>query len=138
MAFLETVNQGNGTSTPSSAWAVGAENQSAGVSPMQLDSQTKLFTSNVGAMLESQGQVIVPKGNASSDNPVEIITSNANRAVVLISNMGSVTVFVGTGDVTTANGFPILAGQTIGLPIVSALYAVAAGGTSLVAYMELV
>lgn len=64
-----------------------------------------------------------------------IVALNSSRNSVAIANTGSVTVYVGDANVTTANGFPIAAGASLGLNTTSAVYGIVATGTGTVAYI---
>lgn len=55
-----------------------------------------------------------------------------------VQNLGSATVFFGQADVTTATGFPILAGATLAISeaSISAAYGIVASGTVEVAILQ--
>ena len=55
-----------------------------------------------------------------------------------VQNLGSATVYFGQSDVTTATGFPILAGATVSLSeaTVSGAYGIVASGTVEVAILQ--
>lgn len=70
-----------------------------------------------------------------------ILAAGNLRGRVLLSNVGAATVYLGgiasgTGMVSTANGFPLNAGQTLELPNIGcALYGIVASGTNPVRVM---
>lgn len=64
-----------------------------------------------------------------SQNP-----TNGVKTRVLVRNPGAVSVYVGDASVTTANGFEIAAGDSIGINLFAAdqLYGIVASGTQVV------
>lgn len=67
-----------------------------------------------------------------STGRVKIVTPNATRTKLILQNQGSDTIYIGTADVDSTNGFQILAGQTYGDDIdafTGEFWALAASGT---------
>lgn len=86
----------------------------------------------VGGLLNATGQVSV--GNTAT-----LIIAANNRQGVLITNPSStVTVYIGGSGVTTGNGQELLPGNSITLPVVSAVYGIVATSTQTISYVEVV
>jgi hypothetical protein len=96
-----------------------------GVQPVTIVSSTPL-------VLNATGQVSV---GASA---TLIIALNANRAGVIITNPSTtVTVFLGAAGVTISTGQELLPGNSITIPVTSAIYGVVAASTQTVSFMEI-
>jgi hypothetical protein len=80
--------------------------------------------------INSTGQVSVT--NAAT----QIIAGNGNREGVIITNTGSVTVFLGEQAVTASTGHALPAGTAITLTCASPVYGITATGTSTVTFLE--
>jgi hypothetical protein len=87
--------------------------------------------SSTAGLLNAVGQVPI------SLSATQIIAANTRQGL-LITNPSAVTVFIGPSGVTTANGQGLLAGQSLSLPVTSAVYGVVATGTQTVSYLEVV
>jgi hypothetical protein len=99
-------------------------------------SQTLCVTSagmllNTGGLLNATGQVPI------SLTATQIIAANARQGL-LITNPSTVTVFVGGSGVTAATGQELLAGQSLSLPVTSAVYGIVSTGTQTVSYLKVV
>jgi hypothetical protein len=56
---------------------------------------------------------------------------------VIIKNIdSSITVYIGEGTVTSSNGLPLLAGESVALETTAAVNAISASGTPTLAYIE--
>jgi hypothetical protein len=62
--------------------------------------------------------------------------AGAGRIAATIYNNGSATIYLGGADVTTANGLPLVAGGSITLNSVAAIYGIAASGSQIVGVLE--
>lgn len=100
---------------------------------------------NLGTFNSPQIAVIIPKGSPSyASNQVSSSTSSGallaarstRRSVKLKNTDESITVYIGSGTVTSSNGYPLLAGQEITLTITTAINVIAASGTPSIAYLE--
>lgn len=62
----------------------------------------------------------------------------SGRRSLIISNFGSGTIYLGAAGVTTAAGFPLLAGQSLALEVGTlAIYGIVASGTVAARVMEI-
>lgn len=86
----------------------------------------------VGGVLNSTGQVSV--GNTAT----QIIAAGTRQAVLITNPSSTVTVFIGGSGVTTGNGQELLPGNSLTLPVVSAVFAIVATGTQTVSFVEVV
>jgi hypothetical protein len=86
----------------------------------------------VGGVLNATGQVSV------ASTATLIIAANARRAVLITNPSSSVTVYIGGAGVTTGNGQELLPGNSLTLPVVSAVYGIVATSTQTVSYVEVV
>ena len=77
----------------------------------------------------STGQVSV------GTTATQIFASKPGVDQVLIQNMGTASVFIGKAGVTAATGYPILAGDTVELPVTEAIFGIVATGTQTVAVL---
>lgn len=85
------------------------------------------------------GGVLNATGQVSVGNTATLIIAAGTRQGVLITNpSSSVTVFLGGRGVTTGNGQELLPGNSITLPVVSAVYGIVASSTQTVSYVEVV
>ncbi len=87
----------------------------------------------------SAGGVLNATGQVSVANSATLIIAAGTRQGVIITNPStSVTVFIGGSGVTIANGQELLPGNSITLPVTSAVYGVVASSTQTVSYVEVV
>ena len=121
-----------GSNTPTTAITVGANNPSGKLEPLQVDANSNLIVSGIGyATINSTGQVSVTTG------ATQIIGSNTSRGGLLITNpASSVVVFIGGSGVTSTTGQELLAGNSISLPDVAAVYGIVATGSQTVSFIE--
>ena len=74
---------------------------------------------------------------ATSTSSAELVAARPKRRRVIIKNLDStITVYIGTGTVTTANGMPLLAGESIAIEATVAINGRSASGTPTIAYLE--
>ena len=85
-----------------------------------------------GGVLNATGQVSV------ASTATLIIAANTRQAVLITNPSTTVTVYIGGSGVTTGNGQELLPGNSITLPVVSAVYGVVATSTLTVSYVEVV
>lgn len=101
-----------------------------------VDSSNRLLVNvqtTAGGVGNATGQVSV---GASA---TQIIAANTRQGVVITNPSSSVTVFIGFSNaVTTSNGQELLPGNSITLPVVSAVWAIVATGTQTVSFLEVV
>lgn len=67
---------------------------------------------------------------------VEIRAADAGRAALVIHNNGAVTIYVGAGSVTTANGIPVLPGEKFTAKAGTQIKAITAAGSADVRFWE--
>lgn len=67
---------------------------------------------------------------------VTIVAARSSRRSVTLYNTGSVTVYVGSGTVSAANGFPIPAGGSFTIDATAAVKGIAASGSQTVGVWE--
>ena len=67
-----------------------------------------------------------------------IAATRSTRRGVIITNLGSTAIYIGTSGVTTANGSLLVgtAGAAIFIPTIADVYGIVAAGTQAVSYME--
>jgi hypothetical protein len=120
---VQTASEGpTGSAVPADASLNGLQDASGNLQPAKLN-----------YVLNATNQISV------ANTPTLIITSNNTRAGVLITNPSTtVTVYVGGSGVTTANGQILAPGNSITLPVSSAVYGIVTTGTQTVSYVELV
>lgn len=76
-------------------------------------------------------------GSVSVDtNSTVIISTNSNRTSLLIRNTGSNIVYIGTGTVSSSNGFELEEDQSILLNTRDEIQALSSSGTQDVRYIE--
>lgn len=95
-------------------------------------------TNTIGA-IEVDG-VAGANGQVSVDttaNGIEVVAASAGRMGVLLRNQGSVSCYVGFGNVTTSNAVLLEAGETMYLPTDSQVKAVTASSSTTVGYIAL-
>lgn len=79
----------------------------------------------------ANGQVVTSTTSAA------LVAARPKRRRVIIKNLDTaITIYIGAGTVTTANGMPLLAGESIALEATAAINARSASGTPTAAYIE--
>jgi hypothetical protein len=85
-------------------------------------------------------------GTALSNNQVAvdttaggttILAASVGRQGVIITNQGSVNCYIGTGSVTTSNGFLLGPGESIGIPTDSDVKGITASSSTTIGYLAL-
>lgn len=73
-----------------------------------------------------------------ASTPTLLIAANLARVGVMITNLGTVDVFIGNANVTAATGslLPGTKGAAMSLPFLGAVYAITGGGTQSVCVLE--
>lgn len=74
--------------------------------------------------------------SAPTTSAASQLSANVERKGLLIKNNGTVQVFLGPTGVTTATGFPLDAGETIGSNSLAAIFAITASGTGALSFWE--
>lgn len=103
--------------------------------PADVDSSNRLLvnvSTTPGGALNATGQVSV------GTSATQIIAAGTRQGVLITNPSSSVTVFIGGSGVTIANGQELLPGQSLTLPVVSAVYGVVAASTQTVSFVEVV
>lgn len=103
--------------------------------PADVDSSNRLLVNvntTPGGALNATGQVSV------GTSATQIIAAGTRQGVLITNPSSSVTVFIGGSGVTIANGQELLPGQSLTLPVVSAVYGVVAASTQTVSFVEVV
>lgn len=111
--------------------------------PLKVDpSNDRLLVSGIltgTSDIEVDGTAL-SNGQVSVDTTVggtTIISASAGRQGVIITNQGSVACYVGTGTVTTSNGFLLNAGESVAIPTDSDVKAITASSSTTVGYLAL-
>lgn len=94
-------------------------------------------TNTIGA-IESDGTAL-GNNQVSVDTTAggtTIVSASAGRQGVIITNQGTVDCYVGTGSVTTSNGFLLAAGESLALPTDSDVKAITASSSTTVGYLS--
>ena len=96
------------------------------------DANGSLQANKINYIMNQTNQVSV------GASPTLIIAANATRAGVLITNpSASVTVYLGGASVSTSIGQILSSGNSITLPVSSAIYGIVASSTQTVSFVEL-
>jgi hypothetical protein len=114
---------------------LGVPDSAGGQYPVDVDSSNRLLVNvatSAGGVLNSTGQVSV--GNSAT----RIIAAGTRQGVLITNPSASVTVYIGGSGVTSSNGQELLPGNSITLPVTSAVYGVVATGTQTVSFAEVV
>ena len=104
-----------------------------------IDQTTDGTTNRVTAKVDKvQGAANMANNQvATSVTAATLVAARATRRSVVIKNMDSlITVYIGVATVTTANGLPLLAGESVSIDWVGLIQVIAASGTPVVAYSE--
>lgn len=90
------------------------------------------FADQVGATTIATTQVSV------GTSATQIVAARAARDAVIIVNLGTTPVYLGTSGVTTGNGLLLLGvqGAAITIPVTAAIYGIVGAGSQSVAVME--
>lgn len=89
--------------------------------------------------VDEQGSTAIANGQVSVDTTsggVTVAAARDTRKSILVRNRGTVTVYVGQGTVSSANGFPLDAGEALMIQTTAAVKAIAASSSATVAYIE--
>ncbi len=96
--------------------------------------------------VDAAGVEIYYKGSTVLSSAVSVATTAtalpasalSGRRALIIANFGSATIYLGASGVTTAAGFPLLAGQSVSLEVGAlAIYGIVATGTVAARVMEI-
>lgn len=88
---------------------------------------------------DEQGSTAIANGQVSVDTTsggVEVVAARDTRKSVLIRNGGSVAIYVGTGTVSSANGFLLNPGEAITVRTTAQVKAIAASTSATTYYLE--
>jgi hypothetical protein len=109
----------------------------AGFITVKID-QTTPGTTNAVAVTRQQGAANLSCSQVTtSTTSGTLAIARATRRSILIRNLdAAITVYVGTGTVTSSNGFPLLAGESCPFSWVGAINVIAASGTPVVAIAD--
>jgi len=80
----------------------------------------------------SKGATVATANHATSTSAAEILTADVTRRSVVIQNIdAAITVYIGVSGVSSSDGFPLAAGQSLTLDKAAgaAIYAISASGT---------
>lgn len=106
------------------AWTAATDERTIGGSTQHVQR-----TTDTGATTFATNQVSIP----TTAGGTEVVAARDTRKSVLIINMGTQTVYIGT---TTTGGFPLAPGQAIRIDTVAQVKAISGSGTQTVAYLE--
>ncbi len=99
--------------------------------PKSVDAAGALWSRGRNPNTLANGQV------ATSTTSAELVATRAQRSNCTVKNLdASITVWIGTGTVTTANGMELKAGESITLVTTAAINGRSASGTPTIAYVE--
>lgn len=69
-------------------------------------------------------------------NGVTIVSASAGRQGVLVKNQGSVTAYIGTGNVSSTNGIELKAGESLALPTDSEVKGITGASSTTIGYLS--
>jgi hypothetical protein len=95
--------------------------------------------SNTIGSVESDGTAL-SNGQVTADTTaggVTIVAASAGRQGVIITNQGSIDAYIGTGTVSTSNGFFLGAGESVGIPTDSEVKGITASSSTTIGYLAL-
>lgn len=96
-----------------------------------VDSQRKINKVLVGSLHLNSAQV------AASTSAQNIAARDVRRGIVIRNLDASITIYLsGSGLVTSSNGMPLKAGESIAIDTAATIYYIAASGTPTIAYLE--
>lgn len=91
----------------------------------------KVTPISTGAPTYANGQV------ATSTSSATLLAARSTRRYVLFKNIdASIVQYIGSGTVTSSNGYKLAAGEEVRLEITTVINAIAASGTPSIAYIE--
>lgn len=99
---------------------------------------TACDTGSISGSVEQDGTAL-GNGQITADTTVggvQIVAASAGRHGVDITNQGSVDCYVGTGSVTTSNGFLLGAGESIFMPTDSEVKGITAADSTTIGYLS--
>lgn len=103
----------------------------AQTSPAVLTLKGALETAPIGAPNYANGQV------ATSTTAATLVAARVTRRSVSIKNYdATITVYIGAATVTAANGYKLLAGESVSIDATGLIQVIAASGTPTVGYFE--
>lgn len=80
--------------------------------------------------------VVINQVATSTTSGVAVAARAYRRRVILKNIDASITIYVGTGTVTSTNSMVLLAGESIAMEVADAINALSASGTPRLAYVE--
>lgn len=89
--------------------------------------------------VDEQGSTAIANDQVSVDTTsggVQVAAARDTRKSILLRNMGSVAVYVGTGTVSSTNGMLLSPGEALTIATTAAVKAKAASSSATVAYLE--
>lgn len=100
--------------------------------PPNIDASGNLATINKGYPSFATAQATVTTAASI------IVPTRAGRGGVMITNLGTTDVYIGTSGVTTTTGTILVGskGSSINIPTTAAIYAIVGSGTQVVTYTE--
>lgn len=100
--------------------------------------QTTPGTTNAVSVQTSKGAANYANGQvATSTTAATLVAARATRRSVSITNYdATITVYIGGATVTAANGYRLLAGQSVSIDATGLIQVIAASGTPTVGYIE--
>lgn len=98
----------------------------------------KVTATIAAGSLGAQGAANIATGQvALSTSPATLAAARATRRSVLIKNIDpSITIYIGPATVSSSNGLPLKAGESVSVDWVGLVQAVSASGTPTAAYVE--
>lgn len=115
-----------------------------------IDADTSILSAAVTSSKVQVDVITVPTTNTESDGTAlsnnqisvdstiggtTILAASAGRQGAVITNQGTVNCYIGTGSVSTSNGFLLAAGESIALPTDSDIKGITASSSTTIAYL---
>jgi hypothetical protein len=109
--------------------------------PIEADPITRrlLVNSTLSGTLDLEIKAgTLSNGQATIDSTTDlIIPSDPNRQGVIIANQGNNPCYIGDASVSSANGFLLNPGESVGIQTNSAIYGVTSSGATTIGYIAL-
>ena len=84
-----------------------------------------------------QFQAIQTNQVTVTGSATQIVPAYSSRSGIVIVNTGATTVYIGeTAAVTTATGFPVIAGTSVSFSTTGAVYGITSGGSCVCGFLE--
>lgn len=112
---------------PASSGTVATDERSIGGSTVHVQRVV-----DQGGSTIANGQVTVD----TTSGGVTIAAARDTRKTILVRNIGTVAAYIGTGTVTTSNGFLVNPGEALGLATTAAVKGITASSSTTACFVE--